>query len=52
LFTIPVGGDILETHGAKALICFFSLALLSGVLAFALARWAYLERKWAWLDKV
>jgi hypothetical protein len=42
----------METHGAKALICFFSLALLSGVLAFGLARCACLEWEWVWLHKV
>jgi hypothetical protein len=52
LITIPIGADILETHGATILVSFFSLVLLFGILFFTLARWACLKWTWNWFVKV
>lgn len=52
LITIPIGGEVLETHGATALIEYFAFVLLFGIFSFILARWACLEWKWETFVKV
>lgn len=52
LITIPIGGEILETRGATALIDFFMFVLLFGIFSFILARWACLKWKWKTFAKV
>jgi hypothetical protein len=52
LITIPIGGEILETHGARVLVAFFSLVLLFGIFSFILSRWACLKWRWEWFAKV
>ena len=52
LITIPIGGAVLEIHGAIALVWYFVFVLLVGILSFMLARWACLKWRWEWLVKI
>ena len=52
LFTVPVGGDLLQATTPRALVGFYSAVLFVGLVSAALSRWALLDWKWKWKVKV
>lgn len=52
LFTVPVGGELLQSTTPQALVGFYTAILLIGLVSVALSRWALLDWKWKWKVKV
>lgn len=52
LFTVPVGGELLQSTTPQVLVGFYTAILLIGLVSVALSRWALLDWKWKWKVKV
>lgn len=52
LFTVPVGGELLQSTSPQVLVGFYTAILLVGLVSVALSRWALLDWKWKWKVKV
>ena len=52
LVTVPIGGELLQSTTAQALVGFYSAVLVIGLASIVASRWAILDWKWRWKVKV
>lgn len=52
LFTVPIGGELIQSTTPRVLIGFYSAMLLFAFFSLALSRWALLNWDWRWKVKV
>lgn len=52
LVCIPIGGELVETVGPRAMVGFFCCILALSLVSFIFSRWACLGRRWALFEKI
>ncbi len=52
LVCVPIGGELVESVGPKAMVGFFCAVLFLSSISFVLSRWACLGWKWRWNAKI
>ncbi|OOQ89624.1 MFS monocarboxylate transporter [Penicillium brasilianum] len=52
LICIPIGGEMLETVGSRAMVGYLGSVLIVALGMFVMARWASLSYRWRWQAKI
>lgn len=52
LICIPIGGEMLQKVGARAMVGYLGSVLIISLGMFAMARWACLSYRWRWQAKI
>ncbi len=52
LICIPIGGEMLEKVGSRAMVVFQGSILVLSLFLFVMARWACLSYRWRWRMKI
>jgi hypothetical protein len=52
LICIPIGGEMLEKVGKRAMVSYLGSVLILALLMFIMARWACLNYRWRWRMKI
>jgi hypothetical protein len=52
LVCIPVGGEMLDKVGSRAMVLFLGFILVLSLGLYSMARWACLGYRWRWRMKI
>ncbi|KAJ5437992.1 MFS general substrate transporter [Penicillium daleae] len=52
LICIPIGGEMLEKVGSRAMVAYLGSVLIVALGMFVMARWASLSYRWRWQAKI